>query len=574
MDEKLNEQSKQAEKIAEQQQTGQQVTDRQPTKEQSSADEQPMKQSRQRGQASEPQQPVDQTDDQLMDVLLVMDKEEKKIRAVKGIDENGELQTVPAKKEHNNDFLKLDKHGDILSNFLSNFMNQAKDPTRFRFFKVPAKIAEKVAAIFQSNTTNPTPAGDEMMKKQEVDVSSFKKQQAEQKQPSATEPVQAVQGTTAPSQQPEQVQKPVQQAAETQQPIRPETESESKKYRYDPNKIDWETAKQLGITKEKLEKGSVLDTMLRGFKSPGLYSVGVNFGSTISNHDARLSFREKPDGTLILIIHGIKGVPELKQPFMEHKFTDEDKANLAHSGNMGRIVDVIHPKTGQMIPSIISIDKLTNELVSLPANKIKIPNEIKGVVLTETQKTDLQQGKSVHLTGMISKAGKPFDAPVQFNAEKRFVEFLFLKQENGQEQKKQQNQKRVDQPKELPDSFRQRPITDEQRKELLLGGTVYMDGFMNKNDKPYQGYVTWNLESSAFNFKFPHQYHEAVDKGEILPIKKVSADETPAQSYQRENNNGQVNTQGQKNQEGKNERQQNKEDHPKAKKPRTLKPKI
>lgn len=553
MDEELNGQSRQPQQVAEQQ---------------------PTKEPREARQASEQQQPIDQTDDQLMDVLLVLDKEEKKIRAVKGIDEKGELQTVPATKEHNNDFLKLDKHGDILSNFLSNFMSQVKDPTRFRFFKVPAKVAEKVAAIFQSNTTHPTPAGDELMIKQEVDASQYKKQETQTQQPvqpqqkpsSALETVPPVQ--VSPTQ--------AQQSVSTQQPAQQDAGSETKKYRYDPAKIDWETAKQLGITKEKLEKGNVLDTMLKGFKSPGLYSVGLNFGTVISNHDARLSFREKPDGTLFLVIHGIKGEPGLKQPFMGHTFTDEDKANLTQSGNMGRIVNVVHPKTGEIIPSVISIDKLTNELVSLPANKIKIPNEIKGVVLTEVQKMDLQQGKSVYLTGMTSKAGKPFDAPVQFNAEKRFVEFLFLKQEKGPEQQQRQQhfQKQSDQPKELPDSFRQRPITDEQRKELLQGGTIYMDGFMNKNDKPYQGYITWNPETSAFNFKFPHQYHEAVDKGEILPIKKTSADETPAQSYQRKNNKGQKTEAELKNDKNPKEAKNQRQDLPKARKPKTLKPKI
>ena len=39
------------------------------------------------------------SDEQMMDILLVFDKEKKTINAVKGIDENGELQTVPPKQE-------------------------------------------------------------------------------------------------------------------------------------------------------------------------------------------------------------------------------------------------------------------------------------------------------------------------------------------------------------------------------------------------------------------------------------------------------------------------------------------
>ena len=34
------------------------------------------------------------TDEQMMDILLVLDKEKKTISAVKGVDENGELQNL------------------------------------------------------------------------------------------------------------------------------------------------------------------------------------------------------------------------------------------------------------------------------------------------------------------------------------------------------------------------------------------------------------------------------------------------------------------------------------------------
>ena len=59
------------------------------------------------------------TDEQMMDILLVLDKEKKTISAVKGVDENGELQTVPP--ENNSELLKFDRHGDFFSNFFSKF---------------------------------------------------------------------------------------------------------------------------------------------------------------------------------------------------------------------------------------------------------------------------------------------------------------------------------------------------------------------------------------------------------------------------------------------------------------------
>jgi hypothetical protein len=76
------------------------------------------------------------TDEQLSDILLVMDKKELSVRAVSEIDRNGKAKTVPADEKHQNDFMKVDYTSNIVSNFLSNFWNQAKDPARFRLFKL------------------------------------------------------------------------------------------------------------------------------------------------------------------------------------------------------------------------------------------------------------------------------------------------------------------------------------------------------------------------------------------------------------------------------------------------------
>lgn len=92
---------------------------------------------------------------QLMDILLVMDKEEKTIQAVSGV-QDGKLQTKNP-LEDNNDLLKVDRHGDMFSNFFSNLWNQIKDPTRFHFFRVPEEEVQRVAADFQQTVKIPRP---------------------------------------------------------------------------------------------------------------------------------------------------------------------------------------------------------------------------------------------------------------------------------------------------------------------------------------------------------------------------------------------------------------------------------
>ncbi len=69
--------------------------------------------------------------EQFSDILLVLDQKENEIRAVKGLDKKGNLETTDP-KENNPDFMKVDKHGDILSNFFTNYLRQSKEPTRFK----------------------------------------------------------------------------------------------------------------------------------------------------------------------------------------------------------------------------------------------------------------------------------------------------------------------------------------------------------------------------------------------------------------------------------------------------------
>ncbi|MBP1165287.1 hypothetical protein JOE44_002171 [Chryseobacterium sp. PvR013] len=100
---------------------------------------------------------------------------------------------------------------------------------------------------------------------------------------------------------------------------------------------------------------------------------------------------------------------------------------------MGRVVDLINPKTDEIIPSLISRDRLTNELVAYKVENIKIPNEIKGIRLNEHQKQTLLEGGPLYLEGMISSKGGFFSAYVQFNADKKYVEFMFDHTERQQQ---------------------------------------------------------------------------------------------------------------------------------------------
>ncbi len=401
--------------------------------------------------------------EQLSEILLVLDKEKKKIQAVTGIDENGKLQTVDPIKKNQNQFMRVDKQGDLFSNFFSNFFSQLKNPTNFSFFKVPALSALDTAKEIQKQVDRPTPEGEQLVKQHEVKTEAQQNDKQENKNSMET-------------------------AQKTPQ---------VNEYRYKPEQIDWETMNNLGLGKEKLEKMNLLEPLLKGYKTNELVPVSLNLGTAVTRMDARLSLQQNDEGQVVVAIHGIRKEPNLNFAFFGHDFSKEDKNNLLQTGNMGRVVDLVNTKTNEIIPSIISVDRLTNELVALRTDFVKIPEEIKGVKLNEEQKQILQEGKPLYIEGMVSKKGSAFDATVQFNADKRFVEFLFDRKDNKQTQNNQHTQSH-----DAPKIFRDKEMDQEQYQKFKDGQTVYISGLVDKKGKEYNGYITFNKETNKTDFSF------------------------------------------------------------------------
>jgi len=411
-----------------------------------------------------------ETSEQLSDILLVLDKEKMKIQAVKSIDKSGKMETVNPTKKNQSEFLRVDRHGDFVTNFLSNFWRQLKNPTRFSFFRVPVDKALEKAEQFQKEVDKPIVKRSKEMEKYEVKSEPIIEQKRENKNDMATT----------------------------------QTTPETSDYRFKPEQIDWETMNNLGLTKEYLEKKNLLEPLLKGYKTNELVPISINLGGAVVRTDARLSLQPAPDGSIVAAVHGIRREPNLNFEFFGHKFTDEDKKNLLQTGNMGRVVDLKNPKTGELMPSIISVDRLTNELVALKSESIKIPEEIKSIKLNEEQKQTLMAGQPLFIKGMISTKGTPFDANVQFNADKRYVEFLFDRN-NKQFQNSQRSR-----PQEAPKTFRGKELADEQYNRLKDGQTVYLANLVDKKGQTYSGYITFNKETGKTNFEFPNQYKARV----------------------------------------------------------------
>ncbi|ROH97908.1 DUF3945 domain-containing protein [Chryseobacterium daecheongense] len=402
------------------------------------------------------------------DTLIVLNIHTNQVEMVKGIDQDGNLQKVPPQeKKDNEQLIRVDKHGDLFSNFFSNFYRQLKNPTHFNFFKVSEYDAVNTAKDLQKYVDQASPEEKEKLKDYEV--------------------------------LPRHNNNPKNQYTM-------DNNTDNQEYRFQPEQIDWKTMEKFGLNQEKLEKMNAMDSLLRGFKTNTLIPITINLGTAVSKMDVRLSLQTGDTGQVAVHLHGIRKEPNLNNKFLGHQFSDEDKKNLKETGNMGRVVDLVNPKTDEIIPSVISRDRLTNELVAYRAEYMKVPDEIKGIQLNEHQKQILLEGKPLYLEGMTSKKGELFDAIVQFNADKRYVEFLFgNNQAPKQSQHHHYNQQQTQHTDpEAPKVFRGKELDDSQYEKFKAGQTIYIDGLTDAKGKAYQGYITFNKETSKTEFSFTH----------------------------------------------------------------------
>ena len=353
----------------------------------------------------EPQKPQVTENPQMSDIVLVLDKMELLIQAVSDINKNGKYSTVPADKEHQNSFLKIDRYATFFENFLKNFWSQLKDPTHFGLFTMKEEEFDKPEvkqAIEDLAAGKKTNAVEEFLKKYEITP----KNQTEQSINNQNQEEMAKKNQT---------QQPVVEANDQQQ---------NSQYRYNESMINWDQLKNFGISRDYLQEKGLLDSMLKGYKTNQLVPINLNFGSAVLRTDARLSLQQSNTGEVVLAIHGIRKQPELERPYFGHVFTDDDRKNLLETGNMGRVVE-LNGRNGERIPSFISLDKLTNEVVAMRAENVYIPNEVKGVQLTDQEKNDLREGKKVYIEGMTAKSGNEFNAHIQVSAERRGIDFIF-----------------------------------------------------------------------------------------------------------------------------------------------------
>ena len=486
------------------------------------------------------------------DVLVVRDEKTGEISVVAGLDGKGYPKRIPPKAEHSQEFLRFDRHGDAIDNFFRNFYRQCKEPTRFGFYRVAADMVEALLPVIKDLLRDPA-ANAELLAPHKVDTSAY--QQAEEQQAAEevkrenTEEDNVEQQTNEKIEemkQKNQEQQP--QAAESQAVLgqEPAQDGQPQAKTQRPNLIadgdvDWKELERFGVKKENLSEKDM--KALMNYGKTNLVTVNPTFGGDSYELQARLSFQKTEDGKMKLAPHFVRHEPRLDIPYNGYTFTDEDKKNLKQTGNLGRLVDVADTKTGEMRPSYISIDRLTNEIVDIPASKIRIPDRIGLTELLKPEQDILRAGLALPKEVTL-KNGRKFEAVLQVSAEKRDVEFVPEYLWQGQSQRRGNGQEKKQQSPEAPDAPGQqqkeagsqengqrrnrswtnedgsiRPIgkwkddifTEQQKADYVAGKVVVLANAKDDQGQPCTKYLKFNREKGR-----PLTYSENPDLAQTV----------------------------------------------------------
>lgn len=504
---------------------------------------------------------MDHTPDQ-QEVLMARDNTSGKVGAVVGQNPDGTPKMADVKSTPLSELIKFNKGQNPLEAFMSNFLRQAKNPTMFSLFRLPADRYEMVA-----------PAMADIIQEAEKNAEMLRPYAVETDVPAQT--VNPEQQTT-----PEPPAQQEQQAVETPQPPQqaqtPEPEqTPAAPVRNAPinaDSIDWDKIqKQWGITRDDLEKSGALDQMVYNHKSPQLFTVTPRFGDETFSLQAKLSFRSNPDGSYSLVPHFVRNEPQLDQEFKGYTFTKEDKAELRKTGNLGKAVELADPKTGEVQKCLVSIDRLTNEIEAMPVDKIYIKPKVANITLDMQAIGILKNGGMIREQHVELPNGAKFTADLQYNAAKRDIVFV---NSDVYRQKQEQNSSQQQQVRDSwhnPDGSVKRlehwcklPLNEQQQADYLAGKKVLVGETKDKFGNDCTVYFQYNPEKRQ-----PETTRVYPDRDKVVGVAEESKTQYAV------NNNGATNEATKKVQEPlqrgqtapKDENQQRQQRKPKGPKP-------
>ena len=462
------------------------------------------------------------------DVLVVRDEKTGEISVVAGLSRDGTPKRAPAKAENTPDFLRFDRNSDLMDSFFRNFFRQCKEPSRFGFYRIAADQVENLLGVMKELLKDPE-ANKEILSAHKVDTSNYEKEakqsEGQAKETASSDDASKTQANTEKEnvsseqtneKENDMEQKPEQTATEQQAQTAPGV----KQNLISGNDVNLqELGAKYGIDFNSMNEKDM--KALLNYGKTGLVIVKPTFGGEQIEIQARLSFRKDDNDQLQLVPHFVRNEPKLDVAYKGYTFTPEDKKNLLQNGNLGKVVDFPDKNTGELRPHFISIDRLTNEIVDIPTNKVRIPDTIGKTPITKDDKRVLYSG--IPLRKEIELAnGRKFTPLLQVNVEQRGVEFVpgSTRQAQGQKQngdKKQTadkqeqkaegdagSQKKQQDPNHWLNedgtirrlnTYFKKELTEQQKDDYVAGKTIEIKEVPNKNGSgTYTAYVKFDFD--------------------------------------------------------------------------------
>ena len=462
------------------------------------------------------------------DVLVVRDEKTGEISVVAGLSRDGTPKRAPAKAENTSDFLRFDRNSDLMDSFFRNFFRQCKEPSRFGFYRIAADQVENLLGVMKELLKDPE-ANKEILSAHKVDTSNYEKEakqsEGQAKETASSDDASKTQANTEKEnvsseqtneKENDMEQKPEQTATEQQAQTAPGV----KQNLISGNDVNLqELGAKYGIDFNSMNEKDM--KALLNYGKTGLVIVKPTFGGEQIEIQARLSFRKDDNDQLQLMPHFVRNEPKLDVAYKGYTFTPEDKKNLLQNGNLGKVVDFPDKNTGELRPHFISIDRLTNEIVDIPTNKVRIPDTIGKTPITKDDKRVLYSG--IPLRKEIELAnGRKFTPLLQVNVEQRGVEFVpgSTRQAQGQKQngdKKQTadkqeqkaegdagGQKKQQDPNHWLNedgtirrlnTYFKKELTEQQKDDYVAGKTIEIKEVPNKNGSgTYTAYVKFDFD--------------------------------------------------------------------------------
>ena len=462
------------------------------------------------------------------DVLVVRDEKTGEISVVAGLSRDGTPKRAPAKAENTPDFLRFDRNSDLMDSFFRNFFRQCKEPSRFGFYRIAADQLENLLGVMKELLKDPE-ANKEILSAHKVDTSNYEKEakqsEGQAKETASSDDASKTQANTekenVSSEQTNEKENDMEQKPEqTATGQKSQTASDAKQNLISGNDVNLqELGTKYGIDFNSMNEKDM--KALLNYGKTGLVIVKPTFGGEQIEIQARLSFRKDDNDQLQLVPHFVRNEPKLDVAYKGYTFTPEDKKNLLQNGNLGKVVDFPDKNTGELRPHFISIDRLTNEIVDIPTNKVRIPDTIGKTPITKDDKRVLYSG--IPLRKEIELAnGRKFTPLLQVNVEQRGVEFVpgSTRQAQGQKQngdKKQTadkqeqkaegdagGQKKQQDPNHWLNedgtirrlnTYFKKELTEQQKDDYVAGKTIEIKEVPNKNGSgTYTAYVKFDFD--------------------------------------------------------------------------------